>query len=51
MIFIKVKGKYKTVKDIAAEYNISSKLIYARYSRGIKEIEKLIEPKYESVRK
>jgi uncharacterized protein (DUF111 family) len=51
MIYIKVKGKYKTVKDIAAEYNVSPRLIYARYMRGIKEIEKLVQPKYESVRK
>ena len=51
MIYIKIKNKYKTVKDISMEYNVPAKLIYARYQRGIKELEKLIEPKYESVRK
>jgi hypothetical protein len=51
MIYIKVKNKYKTVKDIAIEYNVSSKLVYARYLRGIKDIKKLTEPKYEMVRK
>ena len=51
MIFIKINNQYKTVKDIAIKYNVPSKLIYARYMRGIREIEKLVQPKYEMVRK
>ena len=51
MIYIKIDGRYKTVKEIAAESDISPRLVYARYMKGIKDIKKLTEPKYESVKK
>lgn len=46
MIYIKDKGKYKTLKEIALEYNVSLNLIKGRCTQGIREVEKLIAPKY-----
>ena len=51
MIYIKVNGRYKTTKEIATKYNISPQIVYRRYKAGITELEKLIQPKYEMVRK
>lgn len=51
MIWIKINGKYKTIKEISTDTNISPKLIYARYKKGITDIKELTQPKYEMVRK
>jgi hypothetical protein len=51
MIYIKINGQYKTVKEIATKYNLSPKLVYNRYKKGITNLEKLIQPKYEMIRK
>ena len=51
MIWIKVDGKYKTVKEISMDSKISPRLIYARYKKGIKDIKELTQPKYEMMRK
>jgi hypothetical protein len=51
MIYIPVKNKLKSLKEIAVEYNMSTRLIYSRYHKGIKDIEKLTQPKHEMLRK
>ena len=51
MVYIQdQKGKLNTLKEIALKYNVPLCLIKGRYDRGIREIEKLIQPKYEMVR-
>lgn len=46
MIYIKHENKYKTLKDLAAQYGIPLKLIQGRYAQGQRAIEALIQPKY-----
>jgi hypothetical protein len=47
MIYIKdKKGKYLTIKEVAAEYNVPLDLIKGRWNHGVKEFEKLIQPKW-----
>jgi hypothetical protein len=48
---MKIDNRYLTLKEIAAKYNISLQLLRGRYQRGIREIEELIQPKYEATRK
>jgi hypothetical protein len=51
MIYIPVKNKLKSLKEIAAEYNVPTRLIYTRYRRGIKDIKELTQSKHDMVRK
>ncbi len=51
MVYVKIKGRYKTLKEIAEEYNVEKSLVAARYCRGIRELKELIQPKHEMLRK
>ena len=51
MNYIKDKNELKTIKEIAAKYNVPTSLVRSRYNRGIREVEKLIQPKYAMVEK
>jgi hypothetical protein len=51
MVYIFVKGKAKTLKEISSEYNVSLKLIQGRYTYGIRDLKELIQPKHEMLRK
>jgi hypothetical protein len=46
MVLIKDGKKYKTLKELAAEYNIPLKLIQGRYVRGLRSVQELIQPKH-----
>lgn len=47
MIYVKdEKGRLKTLKEIAAEYKVSLALIQGRYNYGVRDIKKLIQPKW-----
>lgn len=46
MIYIKVDGHYKTLKEIALENNISIKLVMGRYGSGKRNLADLIKPKW-----
>jgi hypothetical protein len=47
VVYVKEKGKLKTIKEIALEYKLPISLVYSRYNRGIRDLETLITPKYE----
>lgn len=52
MVYIKdEKGRLKTIKELAREYELPYTLIQSRYFRGIRNINELVQPKYEMVRK
>lgn len=51
MINIKIEGKYMTLKEIAEKYNVPRKLIANRFARGVRELNELIQPKYDMLRK
>ena len=51
MIFIEDKGRMRSLKELAKKYNVPVAIIRGRYSRGIREVEKLIEGKYEMLKK
>lgn len=51
MIFIEDKGRMRSLKEIAKKYNVPTRLVRSRYNRGIREIEKLTEKKYEMLKK
>jgi hypothetical protein len=46
MVYIKDKGKYKTLKELAAEYKTPLELIKGRFTHGIRDVDKLVEPKW-----
>jgi hypothetical protein len=47
MIYIRdKKGRYKSLKEIAAEYNVPLDLIKGRANYGVRDLEKLIQPKW-----
>lgn len=51
MVYVFVKGKAKTLKEISSEYDVSLNLIKGRYTRGIRDLKELIQPKHEMLRK
>lgn len=51
MTYIKIEGKYMTLKEIAEKYDMPIKLIQFRASKGITDINELTQPKYEMLRK
>lgn len=51
MVYIKINGRYKTLKEIAIEYDVPLDLIKGRWSNGVRDIEKLIAPKWDKWRK
>jgi hypothetical protein len=51
MVYIKVNGRYKTLKEISQETQVSLKLIQGRYQQGIRDLASLTEPKWESLKK
>ena len=48
MIYLKDdKGKVKTLKELAEQYNLPVKLLQGRYNvKGIRTIEELVKPKH-----
>jgi predicted DNA-binding protein YlxM (UPF0122 family) len=52
MHYVKMNsGELLSLKEIAEKYNVSLRLIEGRYYRGIRDISKLTQPKYEMLRK
>jgi len=47
MVYLKIDGRYKTLKEISQMYNISLDLIRGRYLQGVRDIEKLTAPKWD----
>lgn len=47
MVYVKdEKGKLKTLKDIAIDYNVPLNLVQGRWNNGVRDLEKLIQPKW-----
>ena len=51
MLHLKVNGRLMTINEIAKKFDVPRTLIASRYQRGIRELDKLIQPKYEMTRK
>jgi DNA-directed RNA polymerase specialized sigma24 family protein len=51
MTFVKIEGRYMTIREISEKYNVPLNLIRARIARGIRDINELTQPKYEMTRK
>lgn len=51
MTFIKIDGRYLTIREIAEKYEMPRNLIATRIARGIRDIKELTQPKYEMLRK
>jgi hypothetical protein len=45
------KGHLRTIQEIAYKYQVPTSLVYSRYQKGYRDIEKLIQPKHEMLRK
>lgn len=45
------KGHLKTIQDLAYEYRLPATVVYSRYQKGIRDVEKLTQPKHEMLRK
>lgn len=41
------KGQLKTIQDLALEFQLPISLVYSRYNKGIRDIAKLTQGKYE----
>ena len=47
MIYIKdERGRYRTLKEIAEKYNVPLDLVKGRANHGVRDLEKLIQPKW-----
>jgi hypothetical protein len=46
MIYVKVDGRYKTLKEIAIENNLPVKLVMGRHQSGKRDLAELIKPKW-----
>jgi len=51
MTYIKIENRYMTIREIAEKYDMPRDLIAYRIGKGIRELDKLIQPKYEMLRK
>lgn len=51
MIHVEVDGRLFTFKQLAEKYGLPKNLIASRYQRGLRELEKLVQPKYDILRK
>jgi hypothetical protein len=47
MVYVKdAKGKLKTLKEISIDFNVPLALVQGRWNNGVRDLEKLIQPKY-----
>lgn len=51
MIYLKIEGKYMTIKEIAEKYNMPLGLISYRVRKGVRDVNELIQPKHGMLRK
>lgn len=52
LVYVKdERGRLKSLREVSSENNISLALVKGRFHKGIRDFKKLIEPKYDSLRK